>query len=348
MVITGKWALFYTAVLGCCFIVHATGIEAQAAGLDRLASLKNPTDTSESDLRISDGIERLLSGAPRVPQAKASRPLGTKTMARLTEADLEGDLRANPLDGQFDAALAEPLFPGTASLQPLKKDLTRFASLGPVIADAKAGGADLLDLWEGSEETGKLVGDPIDLYSDFVLDVNRRTYSVILYGVNGSDRTRLFECRAGLGSPDYPTPTGTYYLLRIYDDHPLWIPPQDRDWAYGMAPSHSVYGGHMLPLFIKKQARRGAAERDGEVVDDLDCVAPAVEMVDSGGYRVHGTDSPWSIGSSQSHGCVRLLNSSVKKLADTLKMYAGTTYRDRSPNGPYINLARPVKIVLHN
>ncbi len=342
MVTTGKWALFVTAVLGCCFIVYATGIEAHAAARDMLASLANPADIPESEPRISDGIERLLSGSPRGTQEKSSRPLGTRVVARLTEADLQADLQAAPVN-----SVLEPLVPGSASLQGLKKDLTRFASLGPAIADSKGSAADLLDSWEGSESTGRLVGDPIDLYSDFVLDVNRRTYMVTLYGVNGSDRTQLFECRAGLGSPDYPTPTGTYYLLRIYDDHPLWIPPQDRDWAYGMSPSHSVYGGHMLPLFIKKQARR-PAEKDGEVVDELDCVAPAVEMVDSGGYRVHGTDSPWSIGSSQSHGCVRLLNSSVKKLADTLKMYAGTTYRDRSPNGTYINLARPVKIVLHN
>jgi hypothetical protein len=225
--------------------------------------------------------------------------------------------------------------------------LTRLASLRPAIADAKGSAADILDSWEGFESAGRLVGDPIDLYTHFVIEVNRSAYTVELYGLNNGGKPKLlFNCRAGLGSSEYPTPSGTYYLVRIFDDHPLWIPPQDRDWAYGMVPSHSVYGGHMMPLFIKKQTRR-FSEREGEVLDSLDCIAPPVEMVDSGGYRVHGTDSPWSIGDRQSHGCVRLLNSSVKKLADTLKMYAGTTYRDRSPNGTFITLARPVKIVLH-
>jgi lipoprotein-anchoring transpeptidase ErfK/SrfK len=70
-------------------------------------------------------------------------------------------------------------------------------------------------------------------------------------------------------------------------------------------------------------------------------------MVDSGGYRVHGTDTPWSVGSAQSHGCVRMLNRTVKVLADQLKMYVGTTTRGESANGPYVNLARPVKITLY-
>jgi len=102
----------------------------------------------------------------------------------------------------------------------------------------------------------------------------------------------------------------------------------------------------MLPLFIKKTGR-ALDDKNGNVIEDLDWVAPPVQMVDSGGYRVHGTDSPWSIGSAQSHGCIRLLNSSAQRLADTLKMYVGTTIRDKTPNGTFITLARPVKIVLY-
>ena len=69
-------------------------------------------------------------------------------------------------------------------------------------------------------------------------------------------------------------------------------------------------------------------------MDALDSVAPQMKVIDTGGYRVHGTDSPWSIGSSQSHGCVRLLNKEAKRLSNTLKMYVGTTTRGQTPNGP--------------
>jgi hypothetical protein len=123
----------------------------------------------------------------------------------------------------------------------------------------------------------------------------------------------------------------------------LWIPPATREWAYGQRPSRSVYGGHMMPFFNKKPANRS---KDEAVITELDDVAPQMEMVDTETYRIHGTDSPWSVGSSQSHGCVRLLNSSVRQLSDTLKMYVGTAVRGETPNGTYINLARPVKLVL--
>lgn len=101
----------------------------------------------------------------------------------------------------------------------------------------------------------------------------------------------------------------------------------------------------MMPLF-----RKSPIKGDGKVnepVTTLDSIAPSMNLADTGTYRVHGTDSPWSIGSSQSHGCVRLLNKDAKRLSDTLKMYVGTTTRDESPNGPYINLARTVRLVLH-
>jgi hypothetical protein len=130
--------------------------------------------------------------------------------------------------------------------------------------------------------------------------------------------------------------------VRIYDDKPLWIPPQDRWWAWGQRPSHSVYGGHMMPFFKKVRDRSAGSADHG-----LDLVAPRMKMIDAGMYRIHGTDSPWSVGSSQSHGCVRMLNATVEQLADALKMYAGTTTRGRSANGPYVNLARPVKLILY-
>ena len=31
-------------------------------------------------------------------------------------------------------------------------------------------------------------------------------------------------------------------------------------------------------------------------------------------YRIHGTDAPWSIGQSVSHGCIRMFNQDVADL----------------------------------
>jgi hypothetical protein len=244
--------------------------------------------------------------------------------------------------GQIDKT--SQLFPGAISLKPLREDRLRIASLGQDLRmDDSSGlidGKDLLD------EVGKRVGEPLGLYSRFEIEVERSSYSVNLfaYGDEGK-KDLLFSCKAGLGSSEYPTPKGSFYILRIFDDHPLWIPPQDRDWAYGQSPSRSVYGGHMMPFFSKVQASKPPINDDIET--ETDAVAPPMKMLDLGAYRIHGTDSPWSVGTAQSHGCVRLVNSSVAQLSDTLKMYVGTTTRGEGPNGVFINLAKPVKLTLY-
>ena len=241
---------------------------------------------------------------------------------------------------------SETFLPGTTSLGSLTALWARLASLDPMVPAARKLGRTILDSGESFSSAGRLVGDPAPLFSSFVVQVSKSNYILKLYGIkNGGDKTLLFECRTGLGSPEFPTPRGSYYLVRIFDDHPIWIPPHDRDWAYGQAPSRSAYGGHMIPLFKKSPIKD-----DGKVnvpVTTLDSIAPSMNLADTGTYRVHGTDSPWSIGSSQSHGCVRLLNKDAKRLADTLKIYVGTTTRGENSNGPFINLARLVRLILY-
>ncbi|MFH0958062.1 MAG: L,D-transpeptidase [Pseudomonadota bacterium] len=257
-----------------------------------------------------------------------------------------GGQRTIPLIQEFNEGgihTKEQLMPGSISLKPLTEDRIRLASIGSnsLVNNSSA----LLDAKGHLEQVGKRVGQPLDLYSRFQIEVERSSYNVKLFGCDDEGKKDLlFSCKAGLGSPEYPTPRGTFYILRIFDNHPLWIPP-DREWAYGQSPSRSVYGGHMMPFFSKVQAFKLPVNDDLET--ETDAVAPPMKMVDMGAYRIHGTDSPWSVGSAQSHGCVRLVNSSVAQLADTLKMYVGTTTRGENPNGVFINLARPVKITLY-
>ena len=336
---TGIWLL----VVGLLWLGPCAGW-ALAQGRDSLPqgfrlSHAGPTDMEDSETRLWDKIELLLSG-PIQPSADLNSQAGPAVKIPFRPGWSSKHASAPSIqDLQWSR-----LIPGISSLRPLNEGLAKLASLNPYVPAAKRDGEKLLDFWEGfSSLPGSLVGDPVNLYSSFVVEVDRANYRVSLYGRrNGDDKSLLYTCRAGLGSAEYPTPRGTYYLLRIFDDHPIWIPPQDREWAWGQMPSRSVYGGHMLPLFMKKTGKGS-----DDIVEDLDCVSPPAQMVDSGGYRVHGTDSPWSIGSAQSHGCIRLLNSSVKRLADTMKMYVGTTNRGETPNGTYITLARPVKIVLY-
>ncbi len=241
--------------------------------------------------------------------------------------------------------LSQMLFPGASSVDMLGSSLIKLASLSPTF-DQSANCLSVLDSHESLRSFGKLASEPINLYTNFLIEVDKSTYTVNLSGFKeNGEKNLLYTCRAGLGSPEYPTPRGTFYILRIFDDNPLWIPPQDREWAAGEVPSRTVYGGHMMPFFSKFSALSN--RRTEIVIDDEDVVAAPIKMVDAGAYRIHGTNSPWSIGSGQSHGCVRLLNKTVAQLADTLKMYVGTTTRGQTANGVYINLAKPVKLVLY-
>ena len=205
-------------------------------------------------------------------------------------------------------------------------------------------GAHLLDAESLLATTGSLVKDPSGIFGGLDVAVNCSTYTLELYGIRwNGEKVLLYSARVGLGSPEYPTPRGSFFLTRIFDDNPLWIPPPS-DWAWGQLPSHSVYGGHMLPLLKKMPIT--SPQKGEEPIIELDVVASPMKMVDGGMYRIHGTDSPWSIGSGQSHGCIRMLNSSVKQLADQLKMYVGVSGRGETANGPYASLARPVRLLL--
>jgi hypothetical protein len=304
---------------------------------DLLLSLAYPPEVQQPEPKAYADLENLLS-----------EPLeGVEDRGNVSSPDAwKLPFREDHLRKQKESAekTSKAFFPGTGSLGRLPEHWTRLASLHPIVPAAKRVGGTILDSGESFSSAGRLVGDPVSLFSSFEVQVDKSKYTLKLYGVkNGGVRTQLFDCRTGLGSAEYPTPRGTYYLVRIFDDKPIWIPPPS-DWAYGQAPSRSAYGGHMIPLFKKVPAKDGG--KGDEVVDVLDSVAPQMKVIDTGGYRVHGTDSPWSIGSSQSHGCVRLLNKEAKRLSDTLKMYVGTTTRGQTPNGPYINLARPVRLIL--
>lgn len=306
---------------------------------DLLLTLARPTEVREPETLGNANVGGLIVA----PNANSEEKDLRSHMSNLKIPFREEFPQTDRSIGEFSTS--GPFFPGR-SLARMQSDLVRLASLRPGVIAASRDGLTVMDYGEGLSSSGRLVGDPRSVYSGFEILVDRANFTVRLFGLkDNGNRGLLFECRAGLGSSEYPTPRGSFYIMRIFDDKPLWIPPQDREWAWGQTPSRSVYGGHMLPFFVKQQVNSGSAPDGG--AENLDYVASQVKMVDGGMYRIHGTDSPWSVGSSQSHGCVRLLNSSVARLANTLKMYVGVTGRGETPNGPYASLARPVRLILY-
>lgn len=195
------------------------------------------------------------------------------------------------------------------------------------------------------QETLKSVGTfptgPEGGFSHLEIQVSHSRHTFKLIGKSFFGRREvLYECKIGLGSPEFPTPRGTYFVTHIYDEDPWWIPPQNRWWAWGQAPSKRVYGGTMAPLLKKRTLR--SRKRHGA---DEDLVHSKVKLADHG-YRFHGTNAPGSIGRNQSHGCVRMLSADARKVAGLIKGYVGTSERQESENGTFVPLRAPVRLYL--
>ena len=101
-------------------------------------------------------------------------------------------------------------------------------------------------------------------------DVNR----LVLF--HGSHYVRSFP--VATGQPIYPTPLGHFEII-IKQVNPWWYPPTQDDLAKGLKP---VPPGPGNPLGTRWMG------------------------LSSPGVGIHGTSEPWSIGHSESHGCIRM------------------------------------------
>lgn len=190
-------------------------------------------------------------------------------------------------------------------------------------------------VWEEKKTRWKMVA----------IEVSHSSHVFTLYSETSDEgRKTLYECKIGLGSPEFPTPVGVYYVTHIYDRDPWWIPPPNRAWAAGDSPSQRVYGGTMAPLLKKKVITSRKKSREKEKFEE-DFVENQVKLEDYG-YRFHGTNQPRSIGRNQSHGCVRMLSDDAKKVSDIIKEQVGALDRRESENGQYVVLNSPVKLHL--
>jgi lipoprotein-anchoring transpeptidase ErfK/SrfK len=97
-----------------------------------------------------------------------------------------------------------------------------------------------------------------------------------LYLYSGTRFVRVFP--VATGQAIYPTPLGRFQIVVMWKN-PWWYPPTQDAWAKGLQP---VPPGPGNPLGTRW----------------MGLSAP--------GVGIHGTSEPWSIGHSESHGCIRM------------------------------------------
>jgi lipoprotein-anchoring transpeptidase ErfK/SrfK len=107
-----------------------------------------------------------------------------------------------------------------------------------------------------------------------VIVIHRGSNRLYLY--YGVRLVRTFP--VATGQPIYPTPLGHFEIV-VKQLNPWWYPPTQDAWARGLKP---VPPGPGNPLGTRW----------------MGLSAP--------GVGIHGTSEPWSIGHSESHGCIRM------------------------------------------
>jgi lipoprotein-anchoring transpeptidase ErfK/SrfK len=110
--------------------------------------------------------------------------------------------------------------------------------------------------------------------SEAVIVIHRGSNRLYLY-----TRTRLVRVfPVATGQAAWPTPLGHFQIV-VKQKNPWWFPPTQDSWAAGAKP---VPPGPGNPLGTRW----------------MGLSAP--------GVGIHGTSEPWSIGHSESHGCIRM------------------------------------------
>lgn len=127
-----------------------------------------------------------------------------------------------------------------------------------------------------------------------VVDISDRTLSVIEEGVVTETHP------VTVGSSEHPTPTGSYRIDWLVWN-PSWNPP-DNDWARDKKPQGPGWNNPMgrVKMFFRSPA-----------------------------YYVHGTRTVEELGQAASHGCVRMSNYDVLKVAQVVMAHGGEA---RPPN----------------
>jgi lipoprotein-anchoring transpeptidase ErfK/SrfK len=130
--------------------------------------------------------------------------------------------------------------------------------------------------------------DAAAVKSEPVIVIHRASNRLYLY--NGTHLVRVFPVATGQAA--WPTPLGHFEIV-VKQRNPWWFPPTQDSWAAGAKP---VPPGPGNPLGTRW----------------MGLSAP--------GVGIHGTSEPWSIGHSESHGCIRMQIASAEWLFNRVRI----------------------------
>jgi lipoprotein-anchoring transpeptidase ErfK/SrfK len=145
-----------------------------------------------------------------------------------------------------------------------------------------------------------------------------------LHVIEGGQVTRSYS--VAIGAPKHPTPKGRFGIKHVIWN-PRWVPP-DAKWA-----------------------RNKTAKGPGEPGNPMGKVKMFFQEPD---YYIHGTHDVDSLGSAESHGCVRMRNAEVVELAQLVMRHGGKPVEEgwvkrlvnrvRSTRSVYLTTSVPVTI----
>jgi lipoprotein-anchoring transpeptidase ErfK/SrfK len=118
------------------------------------------------------------------------------------------------------------------------------------------------------------------------LDPYRVVVSLGKHRVTVYKRNRLFmSVRAGVGRSVLPTPSGTYFIVSLLKQ----------------PNPHGAYGPYAFGLSAYSNVLQSFGGGPGQI-------------------GLHGTDNPSGLGTNVSHGCIRISNAAIGRLARTLPL----------------------------
>ena len=147
--------------------------------------------------------------------------------------------------------------------------------------------------WQVSADTTVIVApvrklEAAAIKAEPVIVIHRGSNRLYLY--NGTHFVRVFPVATGQAA--WPTPLGHFQIV-VKQRNPWWFPPTQDSWAAGAKP---VPPGPGNPLGTRW----------------MGLSAP--------GVGIHGTSEPWSIGHSESHGCIRMQIASAEWLFNRVRI----------------------------
>jgi lipoprotein-anchoring transpeptidase ErfK/SrfK len=233
-------------------------------------------------------------GGPSAPEGRPSEPTSV-TVAAEPDAPVVEATELRPVDGLVAATRGDlAIYSSPGSETPPTSTLpahTQFGSRTVVGVVA----------WQGVDgewlevslpvrpngSRGFIRAADVDLTRvELAVDVDLAAMTLRVHGRNGAV---VLETAVAIGSPEYPTPTGKFFVTDVVET----------------GNDESSYG----PVALGTSAHAVLTEFAGG----------------DGQVGIHGTNQPGSIGEAVSHGCVRVPNDVVVQLAAILPLGAPVT-----------------------